>query len=190
MPVVAGTIYVYAAPDGSKLITDRPKASDYRLIRKYHTVFDGGDSDSTETANDIWAADASATRSRFDPLIERIARAHSVDSALVKAVVHAESSFNPRAVSHKGATGLMQLMPATADRYGVDDILDPEQNVDGGVRYLRDLLRMFRQDTRLAVAAYNAGENAVLRYQGVPPYNETRHYVQRVLQLHRLYSGT
>jgi soluble lytic murein transglycosylase-like protein len=182
---VAGTIYVYAAPDGSALITDRPKASGYRLIRKYHTVFDGGDSDPAEAATDV-----SSTRSRFDPLIERIARAHSVDSALVKAVVHAESSFNPRAVSHKGATGLMQLMPATANRYGVDNALDPEQNVDGGVRYLRDLLRMFRQDTRLAVAAYNAGENAVLRYQGVPPYNETRHFVQRVLQLRRLYSGT
>lgn len=123
----------------------------------------------------------------LDGMVSRAAQTYQVDPALVHAVIHAESGFNPQAVSPKGASGLMQLMPATARRYGVRDIFDPSQNITGGVRYLRDLLKMFGNNPRLAVAAYNAGENSVLRFGGVPPYPETTNYVSRVLSLHSRY---
>lgn len=173
----AETIYVYDTPDGSKLITDKPRSGGgFKLIKRYQSNFGSSPGISLQ-----------ARKSLYDPLIEQTATNYGVDIALVKAVVHAESSFNPAAVSHKGATGLMQLMPATAQRYGVNNLTDPDQNVDGGVRYLRDLLKMFRHDTRLAVAAYNAGENAVIQFQGIPPYDETQNYVRRVLELHEKY---
>ncbi len=124
----------------------------------------------------------------LDGMVSRAAQTYQVDPALVHAVIHAESGFNPQAVSPKGASGLMQLMPDTARRYGVRDIFDPTQNITGGVRYLRDLLKMFGNNPRLAVAAYNAGENSVLRFGGVPPYPETTNYVSRVLSLHSRYS--
>jgi soluble lytic murein transglycosylase-like protein len=112
--------------------------------------------------------------------ITGMAEQHKVDPALVRAVIEVESAWNPRAVSYKGALGLMQLMPATATKYGVSNAFDPKQNVSGGVRHLRFLLDLFNNDTRLALAAYNAGENAVTRYKGVPPYSETRAYIQRL----------
>lgn len=120
-------------------------------------------------------------------LVAQASRTYQVDQSLVHAVIHAESSYNAKAVSPKGAQGLMQLMPATALRYGVRDVFDPAQNVLAGVRYLKDLLQMFGQDKALAVAAYNAGENAVMRYRGIPPYPETVNYVNKVLQLHSQY---
>lgn len=123
----------------------------------------------------------------LDGMVSQAAQTYQVDPALVHAVIHAESGFNPQAISPKGASGLMQLMPDTARRYGVRDIFDPAENINGGVRYLRDLLQMFGQNKRLAVAAYNAGENAVLRFGGIPPYPETTHYVSRVLSLHSRY---
>jgi len=112
--------------------------------------------------------------------IEAAARANGVDAALVRALIHAESAFNPRALSHKGAQGLMQLMPATAAQYGVTDSFDAAQNIDAGVRHLAMLLKRFNGDIRLVSAAYNAGEGAVKKYRGVPPYAETRVYVERV----------
>jgi len=175
--VLAETVYVYDTPDGSKLITDKPKSGGgYKLIKRYQSSFGSSSGQSLI-----------ARKSLYDPMIEKTASNYGVDTALVKAVVHAESSFNPAAVSHKGATGLMQLMPGTAQRYGVNNLTDPNQNVDGGVRYLRDLLQMFRNDTQLAVAAYNAGENAVIRHRGIPPYDETQNYVRKVLELHEKY---
>jgi soluble lytic murein transglycosylase-like protein len=105
---------------------------------------------------------------------------YDVDPALVSAVMKAESSFNPTVVSHKGAQGLMQLMPATARRFGVSDAFDPVQNIRGGVRYLRVLLDMFEEDAELALAAYNAGEGNVRKYGGVPPFRETRNYVRKI----------
>ena len=98
-------------------------------------------------------------------------------------MVHVESAFNPEALSPKGAMGLMQLMPATAERYGVTSREDPVASLEGGGRYMYDLLALFDQDLRLALAAYNAGENAVMKYNGIPPYPETRNYVERVIQL-------
>ncbi len=124
---------------------------------------------------------------RFDSLIHETASRYRVDPALVMAVIHAESFFNPRAVSHKGAGGLMQLMPATARRYGVTDLHDPRQNVDAGVRYLRDLMERYSGNLLFVLAAYNAGEEAVDRYAGIPPYRETRRYVRKVLQYHQYY---
>jgi len=121
-------------------------------------------------------------------LAEAAARRHGLDPALVLAVVHVESGFRPDAVSPKGARGLMQLMPGTATRLGVEDSFDPEQNLDGGTRHLGDLIARYNGDVKRALAAYNAGEGAVERHRGVPPYGETRAYVRNVLRRYR--SGT
>jgi soluble lytic murein transglycosylase-like protein len=119
---------------------------------------------------------------KYDDLISRASQKYKVDSALVKAVIKAESNFNHQAVSPKGAKGLMQLMPATANSLDVRDSFHPEKNIDGGVRYLRYLLNLFKGDLPLALAAYNAGEAAVARYHyRIPPFRETQTYVQRVL---------
>jgi soluble lytic murein transglycosylase-like protein len=112
---------------------------------------------------------------------------HGVDEALIRAIIHAESAYQPHARSHKGAQGLMQLIPATATRFGVTDAFDPAQNIAGGVRYLAWLLDRFNGDVRLATAGYNAGEGAVERHGGVPPYAETQVYVDRVAILHARY---
>lgn len=116
----------------------------------------------------------------FNDFIESAARVHDVDPALVRAVIHAESGFNPLARSNKGASGLMQLMPGTAHMLGVRDVFTPASNIRGGVQYLAALLRQFQGNTELAIAAYNAGPEAVNKYAGVPPYAETRVYVERV----------
>ena len=125
----------------------------------------------------------------FRTEIGEAARAHSMDEALLRAVIHAESAFDPNARSHKGAQGLMQLMPATAERFGVGDPWQPEQNIRGGSAYLAWLLERYRGDVTLAAAAYNAGEGAVDRYRGVPPFEETQRYVERVNLLAERYSG-
>jgi soluble lytic murein transglycosylase-like protein len=114
-----------------------------------------------------------------------ISRRHGVDATLVDAVITIESRYNPFAVSPRGAMGLMQLMPKTAARFDVDNAFDPEQNVDGGVRYLKELLERYSGQVRLALAAYNAGEEAVERHSGIPPYRETVDYVKKVQKLAR-----
>jgi soluble lytic murein transglycosylase-like protein len=119
---------------------------------------------------------------KYDPAIWKAAEKYSVDYALVKAAIKAESNFNPQATSRAGAKGLMQLMPGTADALGVENSFHPEANIEGGVRHLRHLLDIFTGNLRLALAAYNAGEKAVLAYNGIPPYKETQTYVQRVLR--------
>ncbi|HEV2707642.1 MAG TPA: lytic transglycosylase domain-containing protein [Pyrinomonadaceae bacterium] len=118
-----------------------------------------------------------------DSLIVDSGTRHGVDPVLLYAIMHRESSFKRRAISYKGARGLMQLMPATAARFGVRDIFDPRQNIEGGTRYMRFLLDFFGGDVRLALAGYNAGEGAVLKYgRRIPPYNETQEYVKRIWQ--------
>jgi transglycosylase-like protein with SLT domain len=121
-------------------------------------------------------------RSKYDKLIVDAAKKFDVDAALISAVIKAESDFNPREVSNKGARGLMQLMPATADRFGVVNSFDAKANINGGVRYLRWLLDTFSENADLAVAAYNAGEGNVWKYNGVPPFRETLTYIKRVSQ--------
>jgi hypothetical protein len=118
---------------------------------------------------------------QFDHHILAASAAHFVSVDLIKAVMAQESEFDALAVSSKGARGLMQLMPATARRFGVTDSFDPRQNIFGGAQYLRFLLDLFNGDVSLALAGYNAGENAVRRYRGIPPYRETRNYVQRIM---------
>ena len=131
-----------------------------------------------------WLSRQRNRRSRYDAIIERYAGLHGIDPVLVRAVIQVESNFDPRCVSHKGARGLMQLMPETARRYGVRDIFDVEQNIRGGILYLTDLLEMFPNDLSRALAAYNAGENAVIRNAGIPPYEETMTYVKRALTVY------
>jgi soluble lytic murein transglycosylase-like protein len=121
----------------------------------------------------------------YSKLIEDVCIRHGVDDDIVKAVIQVESNYNPKAVSPKGARGLMQLMPATAIRYGVQNIDDPWDNINGGVLYLKDLFQLFNSDLRLVLAAYNAGEKAVQRYNNdVPNYVETQNYVRKVLALY------
>ena len=123
----------------------------------------------------------------FDALIDKASRRHGVEFALIKAVIKAESGFDIRALSPAGARGLMQLMPATAIMHGVSNIYSPGQNINGGVRHLRMLLKRYRGNLQFTLAAYNAGEEAVAKYQGIPPYRETRQYVRRVLRYRQTY---
>jgi hypothetical protein len=119
-------------------------------------------------------------QSKYNDIIVAAAKKFDVDAALVSAVIKAESDYNPRIVSHKGARGLMQLMPATAKRFGVTNSFDPEENIHAGTRYLRWLLKTFDGNADLAVAAYNAGEGNVWKYEGVPPFRETVNYINRI----------
>jgi soluble lytic murein transglycosylase-like protein len=129
-----------------------------------------------------WLAKSSA----YDALIETAAQTHTVHPALIRAVIVVESGFNPRAVSKRGAVGLMQLLPETARRYGVSDIYDPAQNIRAGTHYLSDLMVRFDSHMDLVLAAYNAGENAVDHYGGhIPPFKETQAYVPNVLRVYR-----
>jgi soluble lytic murein transglycosylase-like protein len=131
-----------------------------------------------------WLSKRHDRRSAYDPIIERYASRYGIDPTLVRAVIQVESNFNPLCVSHKGARGLMQLMPETARRFGVKNIHDPEQNIHGGVKYLSYLMRLFNEDMPRVLAGYNAGENAVLKYGGIPPYAETSTYVTRALTVY------
>jgi hypothetical protein len=126
----------------------------------------------------------------YDGEISSASKRYGVDEAVVRAIIHAESAFNPRALSRVGAQGLMQLMPDTARRFGVSNAFDAGQNIRGGVQYLAWLLKRFNGNVSLAAAGYNAGEGAVDRYKGVPPYAETRRYVERVATLAQRYRGS
>ncbi len=168
-------IYVVVAADGSRRFTNEPvEGAEVYLETRYSL------------------APASVLTRGPVPFQQEIAdasRRQGIDARLVEAVIAAESAFDPRAVSRKGAQGLMQLMPDTADRFGVANPWDPEKNIAGGTAYLRWLIDEFNGDPRRVVAAYNAGEGAVTRYGGVPPYPETRGYVDRVLTYFRGLGG-
>jgi len=138
----------------------------------------------TESSTSSVPGKFSAPPAAISQLVENTADRMQVDPKLVQAVIQVESGYNPRAVSSKGARGLMQLMPATAERFGVQNSFNPRQNIEGGVTYLRYLLDLFGGNVPLSVAAYNAGEHDVQRNGGIPPYAETVHYVQRVTRLY------
>jgi len=178
-------IYSYRDENGVLNYTNiRPNNTHYKLRVAYK------EHKHTAPPKTVFYGEQPASLSpRLEAIVNHVASDYAVDKSLVQAVIHAESDFDVNAVSPKGASGLMQLMPDTAQRYGVHDIFDPEQNITGGVRYLRDLLETFGHNVRLAVAAYNAGEQAVLRYGGVPPYPETVNYVNKVMQLHSRYGN-
>ncbi len=180
-------IYRYVDADGAVHFTNVPQDSRFKVYLKEKRRADPV----TETlAGEIRYYDEKE-RARYAKPIQDAANATRLDAALIHAVISAESGYNPFARSRKGAAGLMQLMPETAKRYGVKNRLDPAQNISGGARYLRDLIRMFNNDVQLAVAAYNAGENAVIRAGNrIPPYQETMTYVPRVMSYYRKYRTT
>jgi soluble lytic murein transglycosylase-like protein len=180
-------IYRYVDADGIVHFTNVPQDSRFKVYLKEKRTPDPV----TDTlAGEIRNYDARDRASYAKP-IQDAAKATRLEPALIHAVISAESGYNPFARSRKGAAGLMQLMPETARRYGVKNRLDPAQNISGGARYLRDLIRMFNNDVQLAVAAYNAGENAVVRAGNrIPPYQETMTYVPRVMSYYRKYRTT
>jgi soluble lytic murein transglycosylase-like protein len=172
---------IYRSYDASGKV---PTYSDRPINRtsQVFAVFDGNLLWPRAGTGPVSSRQLAVRRDALEPLVQRIAKLHGIHAALLKAVIEVESGFNARARSPKGAIGLMQVMPATAARYGQFNLYAPEQNVEVGARYLRDLLRMFDGDVRLAVAAYNAGENAVIRHgRRVPAYPETLKYVPMVL---------
>jgi len=173
----ADTIYRFVDQDGVIHFSNAPTDPRYKKFR--------------ESRSSIRYRQPGPSRTFQDSLAQTItqtSRQHHLDPALVRAVIKAESSFVPDAVSPKGAVGLMQLMPETASSLNVVNPYDPEQNISGGVRHLRYLLDRFRGDVRLAVAAYNAGEHRIVNGSRIPPISETREYVRRVLRFYKEYS--
>jgi soluble lytic murein transglycosylase-like protein len=181
-------IFVIREADGTIRFTNRPPADDQ--IAEVFTARSSSVSyyPASQQPSKRGGGVRRFHRNRFDEYIERAAEENSVDPALIKAVIHAESAFNPRAISPKGALGLMQLMPSTARMLGVNNAFAPESNILGGTRYLAQLIRRHGRLDH-ALAAYNAGDVPVQRYNGIPPYSETINYVKRVLQLKKQYSA-
>jgi len=128
------------------------------------------------------AAAAADLRRLYDPVVKKVSGKHRIDPALVHVIIKAESNYDVFAISDKGAMGLMQLMPATARQYGVNNVFDPAQNIEGGVRYLKDLVKLYDGQTKLVLAAYNAGQEAVKKYKGIPPYAETKAYIAVIMR--------
>jgi len=171
--------YKYRDAQGHIYLTDRPMHGSYRLLKRFSL----GSRRSPGSSDTLLKM--RQRRATLSPAIEAAARRSRLPAELVHAVVRVESAYRSEAVSSKGAMGLMQLMPATARRFGVSDAHDARQNLDAGTRYLRTLLDQFEKDLRLALAAYNAGESAVSRYGNkVPPFPETRDYVEKVITLY------
>jgi len=166
-----GGIYRYIDENGDYHFTNCPRDTRYQLY-----IREEGDSVSSTIDPD-----------QYDHMIEKCSAQYGVDSALVKAIIRAESGFNSNAVSHRGAKGLMQLMPQTAEQWSVIDVFDPKENIEGGVRHLKHLLDTFGDNLTLSIAAYNAGKNAVMQNHSIPPYDETRNFVMEVLRYYESY---
>ncbi len=181
--------YSYVDANGIKNFSSRrPKGvSNVVAIKTEYAVFSQPTCYACGLSSSISFGSLRLNTAAYAAEIKAASRAYGVEEAVVRAIIHAESAYRPHVQSNKGAQGLMQLIPATARRFGVNDSFDPAQNINGGVQYLSFLLRRYQQDLTLAAAAYNAGEGAVDRYGGVPPYKETRLYVARVGQLAERY---
>ncbi|WP_171551426.1 lytic transglycosylase domain-containing protein [Acinetobacter sp. Ac_5812] len=183
-PSYAGqTIYQFKDNNGTTLLTNKKKAeySHLKVVKatyypdsNIHSYSNWGTSEASVLPS------YSRNKNAFDPLIRQAAQQHGVSEGLIKAVMHTESGFNINARSPVGAQGLMQLMPATARRFNVNNAYDPQQNIFAGAKYLSWLLKRFNGNTQLAIAAYNAGEGNVDKYGGIPPFRETQDYVRRV----------
>ena len=166
-----GGIYRYIDENGDYHFTNCPKDPRYELY-----LPEEGDSRTVHV-----------DPKQYDPVIEEFSTKYGVDSALVKAIIRAESDFDMYAVSRKGAKGLMQLMPQTAMQWKVIDVFDPRQNIEGGIRHLKHLLQTFENNLALSIAAYNAGKQVVIQNYSIPPYNETQNYVRKVLGYYESY---
>jgi len=176
----SGGIYRYVDEKGVIHFTNCPRDSKFKLyIRE-------SKEDVGEEVRDISIRYEKDSK-HYDSLIYEFSQKYKVDFALIKAMIHAESGFNPYAVSRRGAKGLMQLMPETAFRLNVSNIFNPKENIEGGVRYFKYLLSLFNNDLRLSLAAYNAGENLVYELRSIPPYRETVDYIQKVLNYYKSY---
>lgn len=174
-------VYRYRGPDGVTHYADQaPGTAGFEILWFEHCFACDPDSAVDWRRTDLFVSDYASP-------ISAAARTYQVEPALIRALIHAESAFNPLVVSRKGAMGLTQLMPDTARELGVGNAFTPEQNIFAGVRYLSGLLRQYQGDIPLALAAYNAGPGAVEKYHGIPPYTETRAYVERVALLHQRY---
>ncbi|ASF16295.1 lytic transglycosylase domain-containing protein [Shewanella xiamenensis] len=176
-------VYQYQQANGVTVFTDKaPSSSDYQIL-----LYDCFACRPDSTID--WNGIRLFTRN-YESLISRAAHKHRLDPALIRAVIHAESAFNARAISRSGAMGLMQLMPETAKEMGVTNAFLPEENILGGSKYLAQMLKQFNGDIALACAAYNAGPTTVTQYNGIPPYPETQAYVERVQILLKRYRST
>jgi soluble lytic murein transglycosylase-like protein len=173
-------IYKYVDKHGRVILTDKPKHGGYkRLVKTWK-----GWEEAKLPKNFNWIKN----QKKFDPTIRSVAKRYKLPHTLLHAVITAESSYNPNAISKAGAVGLMQLMPETAKQYGVNNRRNPRENIYGGSRYLRYLLKLFNNNLVLALAAYNAGEGAVKKYGNkIPPYKETRNYVNKVIKYYKKY---
>jgi hypothetical protein len=171
-------IYKYVDEDGVILYTDAPIGQKVEKTKGKISV-------STKKTDSIKRSSSTASRNEnYRPIVDKKAKEHEIDPSLVSAVIKAESNWNPHAISRKGAMGLMQLMPMTASDLQVRNPFDPEENIDGGIRYLRYLIEKFNGNLTLALAAYNAGPTTVEKYGSVPPISETKQYVKKVLALY------
>ena len=174
-------IYRYIDRKGNSTFSDRVRHKGYKEVKLRATP---------SRKIEVIGGSFYEKRKLYGTVVKQAAQAHRIPASLLHAIISAESGYNPEAVSRAGAVGLMQLMPATASRYGVKDRKDPIDSIRGGSRYFRYLLDLFDNDIRLALAAYNAGENAVIKYgRRIPPYRETQNYVKRVLKFYEEYSG-
>jgi soluble lytic murein transglycosylase len=179
-PAVAGAdIYRYVDPDGVVHFSNAPPDGKYEVYLR----------EAPKVRPALPLAGSPPMDEWMTNYADRYARAHNLSPALVRAIIKAESNGQRKAVSRKGAKGVMQLMPFTSKRLNVSDPFDPIENIEGGVKYIKELLETFEGDLTNTIAAYNAGPAAVKKYGGIPPYQETRQYVRRVMELYRQYSA-
>jgi soluble lytic murein transglycosylase-like protein len=171
-------IYRYVDENGVIHFTNCPRDPKFKLYIR----------ESNEDVGNESAGFYVKDSAQYDSLISEFSKKYQVDFALIKAMIRAESGFNPLAISRKGAKGLMQLMPETASRMNVSNVFNPRENIEGGVRHFKNLLSLFDNDVRLSLAAYNAGENLVAELRSIPPYRETVDYVRKVLSYYQSYS--
>ncbi|SMC55952.1 soluble lytic murein transglycosylase [Desulfocicer vacuolatum DSM 3385] len=169
--IMATTIYMFVDKNGTRHFSDTPTSPKSRIFIKGKAK----------------RYKAPLNKKCYDHLIKKAARKFKVDFSLIKAVIEVESAYNPRAISSKGARGLMQIMPFNFTSLNLSDPFEPSQNIMAGTRYLHQLLHQYRGNIKHALAAYNAGPGNVDKYNGVPPFQETRNYVQKVMALHRIY---